>query len=78
MRPTPFSPLIVQVRLLFLSCFSLVSGSDYYGNPFRPGPTFGWAVVAWLLGTAGAVAVLVLRRRVAPDQDGPFRKCMTA
>ena len=45
---------------------------------YTSGPLFGVAVIAWLLGTAGAVTVLKLRPRATPNQDGPFRKCVAS
>jgi len=52
------------------------SATIQYTGYFKAGPTLGVAVVAWLLGTTGAVVVLVLRARATIDQDGPFKKCM--
>lgn len=44
-----------------------------------PGPTLGVAVVAWLLGTAGAVVTLglVFLRPESTKEDGPFRACVS-
>ncbi len=59
---------------------SYVSYSSYMGIPhmggsdYKAGPTFGVAVVAWLLGTVGAIVALALRARATTDQDGPFMK----
>lgn len=46
------------------------------GLGYNPGPAFGLAVVAWIFGTAGAIAVVVLRARETDvtNLDGPLRK----
>lgn len=65
--------------LMFSSAVSVddIFESDFSTVEIKTGPTFGVAVVAWLLGTAGAIVTMVLLRRATTDQDGPFRKCVS-
>lgn len=61
--------------LFHLVCVASLSGDDdfLYLN-ISAGPTLGVAVVAWLLGVAGAVVVLLFRARATTDQEGPFKR----
>lgn len=56
---------------------SLVSDKDEFLFDVTPGPTFGVAVVAWLLGLAGAIVSWALLSRATTEQDGPFGACMS-
>ncbi|CAN0265282.1 unnamed protein product [Scytosiphon promiscuus] len=65
-------------QLIAFACMAAMASKfeDWSGAGVTPGPTLGVAVVAWLLGTAGAIITLVFLRRATTDQDGPFTKCM--
>lgn len=58
------------------SYYSSVGVVTYWYYDAETGPTFAVAIMAFILGLVGAIAVLVLRARATTDQDGPFRKCM--
>eukprot|EP00752_Nemacystus_decipiens_P010840 g9638.t1 len=73
------SGIMLTLHAVFqLIAFSLMAAFlDKYLSSADLGPTFGVAVVAWLLGTTGAVVSLALLRRATAEQDGPFRACMS-
>lgn len=54
-------------------------GGGFYNNylDVKPGPTFGVAVVAFILGFFGAVVTLALYKKAA-YRDGPLRKFNSA
>lgn len=66
-----------RLSLRCLCCFWPAPDDEALGfYDISPGPTVGVAIMAWILGTAGAIVTLVLFRRATIDQDGPFRKCV--
>ena len=71
----PLPPSLTDSLLRFAS----VNDSDFNLGPgeFIAGPTLGVAVVAWLLGVAGTITILVLRSRVTSEDEGPLRKCIS-
>ncbi|CAM9697671.1 unnamed protein product, partial [Laminaria digitata] len=70
--------IMMAVFSLFqMIAFSLMAGlvDEFDNADIKAGPTLGVAVVAWLLGMAGTITILLLRSGVTRDQEGPFRKC---
>ncbi|CAN0143068.1 unnamed protein product [Pylaiella littoralis] len=59
-----------------VSYVTTYSSTAEYDTGATAGPSVGLAIVAWILGTAGAVVTLVFFRRATTNQDGPFRKCL--
>lgn len=77
----PAPPLYPRSRAACACLYGVVSayftdGYYLYANAVTPGPTFGVAVTAWILGTAGAIVCLVYRVRATTEQDGPIKALM--
>ncbi|CAM9408407.1 unnamed protein product [Hapterophycus canaliculatus] len=65
-------------QLIAFACMAemISKYSDWWLDDVKDGPTLAVAVVSWLLGTVGAVVILILRPRASTDQDGPLVVCV--
>lgn len=73
---------VLELGALYLAAsYASKVGSAYdddSSDSFSLGATFFVAAIACLLGMAGSIASLVLRKRATADQDGPLAKLATA